>query len=87
MATTLPHTKQLPTAKDDSFHIKNIRKVTVCKLRTMPCLRVSLIVPKYNVHVRNAPNLWLYYTRNNQYTTKDASSVQVEVNYDFCSAT
>ena len=66
--------------KNASFYVKSIIKVILHA--TIPCLHRCL-VNCAQVHVHKATNLGLYYTRNNHYTTYNASFLQVETNYNF----
>ena len=65
VATTLPHTKQLPATKEASFYVKSIMKVAVCTLQSCAYIVVSLIVCKY-VYVRQQTYDCLYDTKNDQ---------------------
>ena len=59
-----------PATNDNSFYIKSIIEVTICKLQSCVYIAVSLLLRKYvHVLVRKATNPRLYYTRNNHYTT------------------
>ena len=74
----LTHTNDSLTTKDASFHVKSSKTVISYK---PSCY--SIFVHK-NMYVRH---LRLYYTPNDHFTTNNASLVQVEINYDFLSAT